>query len=80
MLLWAEVNGNCFCHNPRFPGHDFFPATTQPGRRPVDVAPERLSILSDHDFADHSLSRLNHAFRTEAFYGPLGVATTIGLA
>lgn len=58
------VNGNCFSHSPVFHGHDFFPATTQPGRRPVDVASERPLILSDHTLADRT--GLNHAMGHES--------------
>jgi hypothetical protein len=44
LLRGAEANGDCFLFTSFvLLGHDFFffPATTQPGRRPVDVALER---------------------------------------
>ena len=44
---------------PRFHRLYFFPATTQPGRRPVDVGSERHLIFSDHNLADRA--GLNHA-------------------
>jgi hypothetical protein len=53
----------------------FVPATTQPGRRPVVVAPERLLILSDHDCVDHA--RMNHGSRASVI-DRLGNDTTNG--